>query len=56
VLAAAGARVIDGEVALAHSHEAFDDDGALKDEGIRDQVRELLGLLVDEAVPERAAA
>jgi chromate reductase len=56
VLGASGARVVDGEVALAHAHEAFDDDRALKDEAVRDQVRELVHLLVDEAAPERAAA
>ena len=56
VLAASGARVVEGDVALAHGHEAFEEDGSLKDEAIRDQLRELVHLLVDEAAPERAAA
>jgi chromate reductase len=56
VLAASGARVVDGDVALAHAHEAFEDDGTLEDEVVRDQVRELVHLLIDEAAPERAAA
>src|SRR5213079_502228 len=32
VLAAAGARVVDGEVAVGHASERFDADGALTDE------------------------
>lgn len=56
VLAASGARVVDGEVALAHVHEALDENGALRDEAIRERVRELVHLLVEEAAPERAAA
>jgi chromate reductase len=56
VLAASGARVVDGEVALAHADQAFAQDGGLVDEAIRDQMRELVHVLVDAAAPERVAA
>jgi chromate reductase len=55
VLAAAGARVVDGEVALGHAHERFDERGALLDEEARSQLREVLGLLVDAVRLRRAA-
>jgi chromate reductase len=42
VLAAAGARVIDRELPVATAHEAFDDNGTLKD---RDLTLELDGIL-----------
>jgi len=56
VLGSAGARVVDGEVALAHAQDGFADDGGLRDEGLRDQLTELVRLLIDEAAPERIAA
>jgi chromate reductase len=56
VLGSAGARVVDGEVALAHAQDGFADDGSLKDEGLREQLTALVRLLADEAAPERVAA
>lgn len=55
VLAACGARVIDGEVALGHAHERFDGGGGLDDEEARGQLRDVVGLLV-EAVRVRRTA
>ncbi len=55
VLAAVGARVVDGEVALGHAHERFDARGRLTDEEARSQLRDVIGLLVD-AVRARGAA
>jgi chromate reductase, NAD(P)H dehydrogenase (quinone) len=55
VLAAAGARVVDGEVALGHAHERFDEHGRLADEEARSQLREVLGLLVDAVRARRGA-
>ena len=55
VLAASGARVVDGEVALGHAHERFDERGVLLDEEARSQLRDVLGLLV-EAVRLRRSA
>ena len=55
VLAAAGARVVDGEVALGHAHERFDERGRLTDEEARGQLRDVLDLLVDAVRARRAA-
>jgi chromate reductase, NAD(P)H dehydrogenase (quinone) len=49
VLAACGARVMEGDLALGHAHERFDADGDLVDEEAREQLRELLGLLIENA-------
>jgi chromate reductase len=56
VLGSAGARVVDGEVALAHAHDGFAEDGSLRDEGLHQQLHELVHLLVEEASPDRIAA
>jgi chromate reductase, NAD(P)H dehydrogenase (quinone) len=48
VLAASGARVVPGELAVGHAHERLGPDGAL-DPALREPLRELLGRLVDEA-------
>jgi chromate reductase, NAD(P)H dehydrogenase (quinone) len=56
VLGSAGARVVDGEVALAHAQDGFAEDGSLRDEGLHQQLNELVHLLVEEASPERIAA
>ncbi len=50
VLAASGARVVPGELAVGHAHERLGPDGAL-DPALREPLRELLGRLVDEARP-----
>ena len=54
-LAAAGARVVDGEVAVGHAHTRFDDGGGLNDPTIAEQVREVAGTLIAEADPAQRA-
>jgi chromate reductase len=49
VLAAAGARVVDGEVAFGHVPTRFDEDGRLVDEQLREQLAEVVGALADTA-------
>jgi chromate reductase len=56
VLGSAGARVVDGEVALAHAQDGFTEDGSLRDEGLHQQLHDLVHLLVEEASPDRVAA
>jgi chromate reductase len=55
VLAAMGARVVEAEVAVGHAPTRFDEDGRLVDEDIREQLAELVAVLLD-AVAERGAA
>ena len=52
-LAAAGARVVEGEVALGHAHTRFDEEGELGDPNIADQIHEVVGTLIAEADPAR---
>jgi chromate reductase len=52
VLAAMGARVVEAEVAVGHAPARFDEEGRLVDEDIREQLTELLNVLLD-AVAER---
>jgi len=56
VLAAIGARVVEGDVALGHAHEAFEDDGELSDLNARDQLAEVLDALLVETPAAVAAA
>ena len=49
VLATAGARVVEAEVAVGHAPTKFDEDGALIDDEIEDQLREALEVLMVEA-------
>jgi chromate reductase len=49
VLRTIGARVLEHEVPVAHAHEAFHDDGQLRDDEIVAQLEELLAALVDSA-------
>jgi len=49
VLAALGARVVDGEVAVGHAPTRFDEDGRLEDESVREQLAETMDTLVTEA-------
>jgi len=51
VLAAAGARVVDGEVPVGHAHTRFDERGRLIDEDIAEQLGAVVDLVVDELVP-----
>jgi chromate reductase len=48
VLAAIGARVLEVEVAVGHAHTRFDEDGALTDDTIREQLAAVVGTLVAE--------
>jgi len=54
-LAAAGARVVEGEVAVGHAHTRFDEGGELNDATIAEQVREVVGTLIAEADPAQRA-
>jgi chromate reductase, NAD(P)H dehydrogenase (quinone) len=49
VLATAGARVVEAEVAVGHAPTKFGEDGTLVDEELRDQLREALEVLAAEA-------
>ena len=55
VLGAMGARVTQAELAVAHAHEKFDEDGHLSDEDVRQGLRDALETLVAE-VPSALAA
>src|SRR6266550_2068908 len=48
VLAATGARVVEGEVAVGHAAARFDEDGRLVDGDLRGQLREALDALLAE--------
>jgi chromate reductase len=55
VLSATGARVVDGELAVGHAHQRFDDDGRLNDEALAEQLREVVDTLL-AAAAERVEA
>jgi chromate reductase len=48
-LAATGARVIDGEVAVGHAPQRFDEQGRLTDEYLREELGEVVETLADAA-------
>src|SRR6266508_1845082 len=48
VLAATGARVVEGEVAVGHADRHFDETGALTDEAMREQLAEVVDALVEQ--------
>ena len=56
VLAATGARVVEGEVAVGHAQDRFDADGSLNDSNLENELREVTRLLVEEIAPQRVAA
>ena len=56
VLATAGARVVEGDVAVGHAHERFDEQGTLIDESLLEQLDEVVQALVDETAPATAVA
>ena len=56
VLGTAGARVVDGEVALGHADDRFDSHGRLIDENLREELREVVETLVEQASPPLAVA
>ena len=49
VLAATGARVVEGEVAVGHAPTRFDEDGRIVDENLLEQLEEVVAGLVAEA-------
>jgi chromate reductase, NAD(P)H dehydrogenase (quinone) len=55
ILAATGARVVEGELPVAHAPTRFDGEGRLVDDDVRARLAEVVYGLVDEAVPLRAA-
>jgi chromate reductase len=52
-LAASGARVVEGEVAVGHADTRFDEQGQLTDPTIAEQVGEVVSRLVAESEPIR---
>ena len=56
VLATAGARVVDAEVAVSHADTRFDADGRLVDDEIRDELRAALEALRAEVGSQLVAA
>ena len=56
VLAATGARVVEGEVAVGHAPARFDDDGALVDEALQEQLAEVVEALAEAARARTAIA
>ncbi len=56
VLAATGARVVEGEVALGHAHDRFDEDGRLADENFADELGEVVQALLAETGARTAIA
>ena len=56
VLAAIGARVVEGELPVGHAHTRFDDEGRLADDEIRERLAEIVENLVAEIRPARVAA
>jgi chromate reductase, NAD(P)H dehydrogenase (quinone) len=55
VLAAAGARVVEADLAVGHAHEKFDETGELVDEELREQYEEAL-VILGESVAIRPVA
>lgn len=47
-LAAAGARVLDGEVAVGHAHTRFEADGTLNDPNLVEQLDQVVRTVLDE--------
>ena len=56
VLATAGARVVEAEVAVGHAPTKFDELGALVDEELEDQLREAIDVLLAETPARLIAA
>ena len=56
VLAATGARVVEGEVAVGHAHTRFDEEGNLTDGNLVQQIDEVVQTLVAQTQPVAVAA
>ena len=55
VLGATGARVVEGEVAVGHAMDRFDEERRLSDESLESQVREVVRALLAESEPHEPA-
>ena len=55
VLGATGARVVEGEVAVGHAMDRFDEDRRLSDESLESQVRDVTRALLAESQRQEAA-
>jgi chromate reductase, NAD(P)H dehydrogenase (quinone) len=55
VLAATGARVVEGEVAVGHAHDKLAADDSLTDDNLREQLAEVVAGLVESARMRTAA-
>ena len=56
ILRTAGARVVDGEIAVPRAHVRLEEDGRLLDEELAERLAELIDALVEQAQPVRVAA
>ena len=56
VLAAMGARVVEGELAVGQAHEKLNGDGVLLDEALSERLEDVLDALLAETQPVRVAA
>ena len=56
VLAAAGARVVEGEVPIGHAHTRFDEDGRLNAPELAEQVDAVVQALIAAVEPEASRA
>jgi chromate reductase len=56
VLAAIGARVVEGEVAVGHAPTRFDEEGRLVDENLLEQLEEVVAVLVAAAAARCGAS
>ena len=56
VLGTIGARVAEGEVAVGHAQDRFDEDGRLTDPNLTEEVRAVVQMLVENVQPAEVAA
>jgi chromate reductase len=55
ILTAIGANVIDQDLPIGHAHEAFDEQGRLRDPELNDRLAEIVTALLEQACPALAA-
>ncbi len=56
VLAAMGARVVEGDAVLGYAHQRFDEQGELTDDEVREQLHAVIDQLVSEVHQNQVAA
>jgi chromate reductase len=56
ILARAGARVVEAELAVPNCHATFDETGDLADDALRSRLAEVVDALLEELVPVSVAA